>query len=144
MVKRYNIYLAIILIPKYCHKLQGDALRQSLLVRYFNGGNASIGGMSVDNSSDNGIDDPYQDGDNVNGKNTYDDEDKGDDISTVSGCHKSSTTTGDSMIKTTNINHQQQNLPPSTKSWSPPPPISFRPEQQQQQQQHRVTHGPGG
>lgn len=117
--------------------LQGDSLRQSLLVRYFNGGTVGTGGMGSD--SDNGIDATDLDGDNGSSLGTDDDEGNGDDnISTASSSLLKGSISGDSSKKT---NITKQPLPPSTKSWSPPPPISFRSEQQQQ---HKVTHGPGG
>ncbi|VVC34830.1 Hypothetical protein CINCED_3A015582 [Cinara cedri] len=124
---------------------KGDVLRQSLLVRYFNGGAVGIG-INTDSSSDSGIE-PSDRDDNGSSNGTDEEEDKSNiNISTKTvGRLKGISGTADPSIKTATTNQQQQpqHLPPSqsTTPWSPPPPISFRTEQLQQQ--HRVTHGPG-
>lgn len=121
-------------------------LRQSLLVRYFNGGTVGTG-LNTDSSSDSGLEMSDRDGDNGSNNGTDEDEDKSNDVvsaKTIGRLKGVAAATVDPLIKTTITNQQQpQHLPPSqSTTWSPPPPISFRTELLQQQ--HRVTHGPGG
>lgn len=136
--------------------LQGDALRESLLVRYLNGGGVTMTGSDSDSGiegeSGDSVSDDFEAAVSTMTDKSMDDEDHD---STTSAKAESSATANferrDSLLSA-GSKHQQQ-MPPSTGNksstaaaakWSPPPPISFRPEQQHQQQQHKVTHGPGG